>query len=280
MNEILVAMLLAAAANTEQVRPPARDVEIVALDYAFKAPAELPAGRTTFHFENKGKLAHEFNVVLLKPGATIQQFMAAANANTSLSPMIDSTVGVLFAGAQKRSSSALTTELLSGRTYAVRCIFKDSATAPRHERMGMFTTIHISAGKSAAESPLRVDTIVGSDYAFRYPRTLNPGLHHLAFVNTGKQRHEVSVALLKKGATMQKVLDVIKADGDVDALIDEGLGVLHSLGGTRPAGLLEVDLLPGREYMIVCEFADSDKAPPHAALGMFGSISVRGKAVR
>jgi len=280
MNEILAAVLLAAVANIGHTRPPARDVEIVALDYAFKAPTELPAGRTTFHFENKGKVAHEFNVVLLKPGATIQQFMAAAYANTPLSPLVDSTVGVLFAGAQKRSSSALTTELLPGRTYAVRCIFKDSATAPRHERMGMFTAIHVAPGKPAPVTSLRVDTIVGSDYAFRYPRTLNPGLHHLAFVNTGKQRHEVSVALLKKGSTMQKVLDVIKADGDVDALIDEGLGVLHSLAGTRPVGLLEVSLLPGREYMIVCEFADSDKAPPHVALGMFGSISVRGKAVR
>jgi hypothetical protein len=79
---------------------------------------------------------------------------------------------------------------------------------------------------------------------------------------------------------MQKVLDVIKADGDVDALIDEGLGVLHSPGGTNAAGLLEVNLLPGREYMIVCEFADSAKAPPHVALGMFGSIRVRGKATK
>ena len=146
--------------------------------------------------------------------------------------------------------------------------------------MGMFTAIHVASGKSAAAPALRVDTIVGSDYAFTYSRTLSPGLHHLAFVNAGKQRHEVSIALLARDATMQKVLDVIKADGDVDALIDEGLGVLHSPGGSKPAGLLDINLLPGREYMLLCEFADSTKAPPHVALGMFGSIHVRGKAVR
>lgn len=280
MNEILVAMLVAAVVNTEHVRPAARDVEIIALDYAFKAPTELPPGRTSFHFDNEGKVAHEFNVVLLKPGATIQQFISAANAEKPLSSMVDSVVGVLFAGPHKRSSSALSTELLPGRIYAVRCIFKDSATAPRPQRLGMFTAIHVAPGNLAAAPALRVDTIVGSDYAFRYARTLSPGVHHLAFVNAGKQRHELSLALLKQGATIQKVLDVMKADGDIDPLIDEPLGVLHSLGGTRPAGLLEINMLPGREYMILCEFADSAKAPPHVALGMFGSISVQGKSAR
>jgi hypothetical protein len=279
MNEILVAMLLAAV-NAAPVRPATRDVEIVALDYAFNAPTELPAGRTAFHFVNKGKVAHEFNIVLLKPGVTMQQFMLAANADKPLTPMVEATVGVLFAAPKSKSPSALSTELVPGRTYAVLCIFKDSATAPRHEQMGMFTAIHVTPGKAAASPALRVDTIVGFDYAYRYARTLSPGLHHLAFVNAGKQRHEVSLELLKKGVTVQKALDAIKVDGDVDALFDESLGLLHSLGGTNPAGLLEVDLLPGREYMIACEFSDSPKSPPHVALGMFGSIRVTGKAAR
>ncbi len=280
MNELIVALFLAAVVNAERVPPAPRDVEIVALDYAFKAPNELPAGPTTFHFVNKGKVSHEFNIVLLKPGATIQQFMAAANANEPVSPMIDATVGVLFADAHKHSPSALTTELIAGRTYAVRCIFKDSSAAPRHERMGMYTTIHVATGRPAAWPTLRVDTIVGLDYAYRYARTLAPGPHYLAFANAGKERHEVSMALLKQGVTVQKVLDVIKADGDVDALLDESLGVLHSFGGANPVGLLKVNLLPGREYMIACTFSDSDTSPPHIALGMFGSIRVTGKAAK
>ncbi|MEO8334788.1 MAG: hypothetical protein ABI664_07440 [bacterium] len=280
MNELLAVILLAAVVNTEHVPTAARDVKIVALDYAFRAPSELPAGRTTFHFVNEGKVAHELNIVLLKQGATIQQFMAAANANKPVAPMVDATVGVLFAAARSKSASELSTELMPGRTYAVRCIFKDSATAPPHERLGMYTTIHIAAGVPAVASVLPVDTIVGMDYAFRYAHTLNPGPHYLAFVNAGKQRHELSLALLKKGVTIQRVLAVAKADGDVDALFDESLGVLHSPAGTSPVGLLKVHLLPGREYMIACEFSDSPKAPPHVALGMFGSIRVTGKATR
>jgi hypothetical protein len=63
-------------------------------------------------------------------------------------------------------------------------------------------------------------------------------------------------------------------------LFDDGLGVLHSPGGTTPLGVLQVNLIPGREYMIACEFSDTDKSPPHFALGMFGSIKVTGKSVR
>ena len=33
-----------------------RQVEIVAFDYAFKLPTELPPGRTIFSFVNKGKV--------------------------------------------------------------------------------------------------------------------------------------------------------------------------------------------------------------------------------
>src|SRR5436190_10387791 len=47
-----------------RIAPPHRiatDVEIVGLDYAFQAPADLPPGLTTFRFRNAGKHRHEFN---------------------------------------------------------------------------------------------------------------------------------------------------------------------------------------------------------------------------
>ena len=79
-------------------------------------------------------------------------------------------------------------------------------------------------------------------------------------------------------STPQKVFEVDKAGGDVDALFEQDLGLLHSPAGTSPSGLLRVDLLPGRTYMIECAFSDTPKAKPHFALGMFGSIRVTGTA--
>jgi hypothetical protein len=85
------------------------------------------------------------------------------------------------------------------------------------------------------------------------------------------------MALLKSGVTLDSVAAVDKAGGDVDALIDEGVGVMHARAGEASLGRLEVNFLPGREYTIVCLFMDNDKAPPHYKLGMVGSIKVTGK---
>jgi hypothetical protein len=280
MKSLSISALLAVMASTGGTDAAPREVEVIGLDYAFRVPSELPAGRTNFRFTNKGKVKHEFNIVLLKHDVTVQQFIAAANASTPLTPMIDATIGVLFAGPGRSSPSALYTELLAGRTYAIQCIFKDSATAPRHHMLGMYTGIHVTAAKPVDAAPLHVDTIVGMDYAFRYPRTLPPGIHHFAFVNTGKQRHEMSMALLRKGVTLKKLHQVDEAGGDVDPLIESNFGLLHSPGGATPLGQLEINLLPGREYMIECGFSDTDKSKPHYMLGMFGSFRVSGSAAR
>ena len=280
MSGMLIAAAFAAALHVPHGAVASRVVEIVGLDYAFQVPSELPAGRTTFRFANKGKVKHEFNIVLLRRDATIQRFIAAANAGTPLEPMIDATVGVLFATPGAASPSALSTDLLAGRTYAIRCIFKDSATAPRHQALGMYSAIHVLPGRAERSASPRIDTIVGMDYAFRYAPTMTPGIHHLAFANAGKQRHEVAVALLRKGVTPRKVYEVDKAGGDVEALFEQNLGILHSPAGTSPLGFLKVDLLPGRTYMIECAFSDNPKAKPHYALGMFGSFRVTGSAAR
>ncbi len=77
---------------------------------------------------------------------------------------------------------------------------------------------------------------------------------------------------------MRQYVDLDKKSGDVDALVEHGIGVLHTPGGTSPNGLLRLDLLPGREYLLECGFTDTDKSPPHYSLGMVTSIRVTGTA--
>jgi hypothetical protein len=88
----------------------------------------------------------------------------------------------------------------------------------------------------------------------------------------------VSIQLLKTGVTLAKLAKVDEAGGDIDPLIENHIAVLHGQGGTTPLGLLTIDLLPGREYMLECGFQDANGAPPHYKLGMTGSIRVDGKA--
>jgi hypothetical protein len=193
--------------------------------------------------------------------------------------VLDGTVGVLFADPGKRSSSGLTTTLTAGREYVMYCQLRDTTTTPKHFQMGMYSRLKVKPSSSTATlDKIKVDTIVAHDYAFVYPRTLAPGPHVFLFRNDGKVSHDFNIALLKKGATLEQFLARRKTSAPVRDLIDEGLGVLFSRGGSEPLGRLTVNLLPGREYRIICIFRDDPKAPPHFQLGMYGSIKVSGTA--
>ena len=255
----------------------ATDVEIIANDYAFQAPASLPAGRTTFRFVNHGKVRHELNISRLKPGVSIDALLKKVRADESVKDLTQGPVGVLFAKSGSRSDAGLTVELTPGETYAVICIFRDSAGAKPHYDLGMYSVISVDAGQSVSSAPRAVvDTIVATEYAFQYPRTLAPGTHSFVMRNDGKMRHQLNIVLLKKGVTLQRLREVEKARGDIDALFEGDFGLLHSRGLENPLGQLTIDMLPGREYVIACFFQDDEKSPPHYDLGMFGSITTSG----
>jgi len=277
---LLIDVVALVTVGVTAIAPPeSREVDVVGIDYAFQVPRELPAGPTTFSFRNNGKKRHEFNIFLLKPGVSVTQVLELQKAGKSAQPLVEGPVGVLFAEPGGKSAAGLSAHLLAGRDYAVICIFRDTANAPRHYEMGMYSVIHVLPGKKSPASVAArlADTIVGSDYAFRYSKTLAPGTHTFVFRNEGKVRHEFNMVLLKPGITLERVLEVEKTKGDIDALFDDGIGVLWSRAGEMPFGRLEVDLLPGREYLIECGFSDDDKSPPHYTLGMYGSIVVSGK---
>ena len=254
-------------------------VEIVGTDYAFTSPATVSAGRTTFVFKNGGKQRHEFNIFLLKKGATIDQFLKARREDKpQIGVTVEGPVGVLFADPGKTGGARLSTNLLPGREYGIICIFRDSTSKPRHYDMGMYKVIKTTAAASNPVAAPKVDSIIASDYAYpKYAREISPGVHQIAFRNMGKQRHEINISLLKQGVTLDSLTAVDKRGGDVEALFDRtGAGaVLYSVGGTSSLGNLIIDFLPGREYYFECGFQDNEKSPEHFKLGMFGSIKVR-----
>lgn len=258
------------------VRANPREIEIVATEYAFTPPAQIRAGRATFRFANKGKVAHELNISRLKPGVSMEEFLDSVRADKSVMNLTDGPVGVLFAGPGTKSAAGLTVNLAAGQRYAIICIFRDNKDAKPHYNLGMTKLITVTdAGAIAGANQKPTDTIVATDYAFTYPRTVKPGRHTFLFRNNGKMRHELNLSLLKKNSTLTEVLAKEKAGGNVDSLFDAtDFGLLHARKGVTPFGELTLDMLPGREYLIACYFKDDDKSPEHYKLGMFGSIKV------
>lgn len=255
-----------------------RAIDITATDYAFQIPDHIGPDPSIISFTNNGKVEHELNISLLKKGVRIEQMIDAIRQDQTLKPFVDGSVGVLFASPGKKSTGKLGIGLMEGRDYAVICINRDSAKAPMHLEMGMYSVIHVT-GKPLFvrdQSQPPGEAIVATDYAFSYPRTVAPRHYSFTFQNNGAVRHEVNMTLLKSGATLQQVLAIEKSGGNTDSLFEAGVDVLLAQPGKASLGRLDVDMLPGREYVIVCFFANDEKSPPHYKLGMYGSIKVSG----
>jgi uncharacterized cupredoxin-like copper-binding protein len=257
------------------------DVEIVATDYAFQPPAYVHAGRATFRFVNKGKVRHELNISLLKPGVSMDEFLDSVRADKPVQALTQGPVGVLFAAPGKKSGAGLSINLVPGERYAIVCIFKDSTNAKHHYDLGMYKLVTVTKARPVAGlAQVATDTIVATDYAFQYPRTVMPGRHTFVMRNDGKMRHELDFALLRKGVTPQHLLEVEKTGASVDSLFDSAdFGLLHARSGVIPYGEMTIDMLPGRDYAIACFFQDTPKAPEHYKLGMYGFIQVSPKPI-
>ncbi len=272
-------LLLPVAALFGGAAPSSNVVQIVGTDYAFTAPATVPAGRTTLVFKNAGKHSHEFNIFLLKKGSTIDDFLKLRRADKpQMGVVIEAPVGVIFADPGTTGAAKLVTDLLPGREYGIICIFRDSTGTPAHYDLGMYKVLKTTSAVAVKPVAQKIDTVIGVDYAFaKFPREISPGAHTISFRNNGKQRHEFNIGLLKAGVTLDSVQAVDKRGGDVNELFDvTGPGaVLWAVAGTSPLGNLQIDFLPGREYLIECAFKDNDKSPEHYKLGMFGSIKVK-----
>lgn len=120
----------------------------------------------------------------------------------------------------------------------------------------------------------RVIEIVANDYAFAAPDTVAPGLTELRLANHGKVRHEMIIMKLRPGVTTADLLAAQQRDESFRPSLDGGAAVLFAEPGTTGDGRLGVDLEPGRDYVLWCNFQDADNTPRHSAMGMFRQVHV------
>src|SRR5690606_17385320 len=109
---------------------------------------------------------------------------------------------------------------------------------------------------------------------FAHPDTLPAGPTTIAFENRGLMHHELMLAKLKSGVTLEQALAANQAGDDVTTLLEDGASVLYASPGGRSSARRRVHLEAGRTYAVVCLLRDTEQAPPHAVMGMVGSIAV------
>ncbi len=104
--------------------------------------------------------------------------------------------------------------------------------------------------------------IQGRDFAFDgVPEKVDAGTATFTFENTGTEFHEMGLARLPEGMTLQEALEL-------ESIVPSG--ILLAPPGER-AGGLTVDLEPG-SYVLFC-FIENENGP-HAFQGMVAQITV------
>lgn len=268
-------------------------IEIVAEDYAFQAPDEVPSGWTTFRLENDGTEPHFLLFTKMPEGVTFDQYAGDALVpfNDTWYAMRDEGITteevmeklgtempgwfwtVEFTGGTGIISSERTTEVtlnLEPGTYVLECYMK-TEDGELHSMEGMLQELTVTDTPSEVTPPETDIDITLSNFEMSVDGDLTPGKHtvsvHVAENPEEGFGHNVHVARLAEDTDTQGVIEWMNWF-DVNGLrtpspttFTGGMQMLPS-GDT---GYFSLDLEPG-QYLFYSEYTGH--------LGVFKEITV------
>ena len=257
----------AATAAVAAATPAPNVVTVHAKDFSFEAPAQIPAGMTTFKLINDGPNLHHVEIVRLDSGKTL------ANLEAELAKPAAPPTWALFEGgpnATDPTKNANATLNLDPGNYAMICLVDVPGGVP-HFAKGMaypFTVTAAPAGPRAV-APTADMTITLSDYAFTLSTPLTAGMHTFRVTNTGTQMHELQLVRLAPGKTLDQFMSwVMKPAGTPPG---------SAIGGVAPfvgaPNYFTTDITPGN-YALICFVPDAMDGKPHFMHGMTKTITV------
>ena len=118
--------------------------------------------------------------------------------------------------------------------------------------------------------------IFATDYAFSsLPARIIAGPTIFTFANKGTVQHELVIVRLKAGSTIEDLLKVSRDGGRRRDVVERSVGILIAGPGESPDGRLVVDLLPGQNYVLLCNLKDKPDSPGHISMGMYKTFQPR-----
>jgi hypothetical protein len=261
----------AAASTAAAPQTAANVVHIVAKDYSFDSPAQIPAGLTTLHLMNQGKEPHQAALIKLTEGKTFDDFMTAVR---TMKPNTPPPSWVVFDGGPNAAAPAGTaeaTETLEAGNYALVC-FIPSADGQPHIMKGMSRGLVVTPSNAApAPEPTPTATMTMSDYKFDLSSPLKSGQNVVRVENAADQPHEVVVFKLPPGKTMKDFEAWLPvSDKQPPPAIPYG-GVVGLSKGRH--AFFTTNLEAG-DYVLVCFLEDAKDGKPHFVHGMVQPFKV------
>jgi uncharacterized cupredoxin-like copper-binding protein len=250
----------------------ASELTIEASDFAFKAPAETPAGVTRIVVNNVGKEDHQAQVAQIAEGKTFDDLTAALQQPDPGAALSMLTLSGGPTGVAPGATVATTSNLAPGQ-YAFLC-FVESPDGVPHIAKGMIAALEVTGSAVDAPLPAGDTELALQDFAFNGAPSLSAGQHTVTVTNNGPQPHEATLVKLTEGTTVEQVIQSFTAaeppSGPPPWTSAGGLAGIAS--GTTAA--MEVDVEAG-EYAFICFIPDPGSGKAHAALGMVGGVTVQ-----
>lgn len=242
-------------------------VSVTTTDYAFAAPATIPAGLTTIRLVNQGKEMHHVQVVRLDDGHTMEELMQAAGAHGPIPGWVHFVGGPNVPG--PGSFTEATMDLKPG-SYALVCFIPSPDGVP-HLMKGMVKPLTVQPAESRAEAPVADVRMTLRDYAFEITPEIAAGRRTIRVENAAAQPHEVAVMRLAPGKTAQDVMAWMQTQAGPPPMTLMGGTSLLSTG---EANTITAEFEPG-EYALFCFVPDAKDGKPHIAHGMVRQLTVR-----
>lgn len=122
-----------------------RPVEIVAVNYAFQAPDSVPAGPAVFTLTNRGTVVHEVQLFRFRRGITADSGLRLLVTENTPDSLYDASGAVLISAVGATAVQRVEADLQAGELWGLVCQFRDSAGAPKHDQLGMFKVLTVTA---------------------------------------------------------------------------------------------------------------------------------------
>jgi hypothetical protein len=219
---------------------------------------------------NRGKEFHHVWVARLEGGKTLEDLLAAMKSPGPLPAWVRD-MGGPNAPAPGGGESNATLSLAPG-DYVVACLIHGKDRVP-HAMKGMIRRLTVVKAAKPAADPVGDVTMTLHDYSFTLSRSITAGHRLIEVRNNGAQPHEVELAQLAPGKTVQDLLTWLHTR--------EGPPPGVPLGGVAPlvkggVNWFEADLEPGK-YALICFAPDRTDGKPHYQHGMVQEIEVTGE---
>lgn len=255
-------------------------VEIMAMDFSFAMPAEIPGGLTRFTLHNQGTFTHHVIFLRLHDGVTQAEIDAAASEPDYL-PFF--ALGEPYGGPNAAPPGGTATAIvdLPAGDYQVFCVIGDDEEVP-HYQHGMIAPLTVTKAPAALPPPAADLTIALSDYAFTgLPTELPAGEQVWEITNTGPEIHELVVFRQSPGVTYEMVTSgfgIPPATPSASATPPPGPPFVD-VGGVTPMGLgvtnwAVLDLTPGAYFAICFVLSPDHGGAPHFAFGMIQPLTI------